>query len=538
MKKPLRAAFAPTREIYACTASLINDSVAQDGAAWVRHTLATGPELDIATGSWTDPVVLPFLRGVKRSFADCLAADETPTAKEMLAERIVDHLRLGHDVLVDDDGFDRPLMPGALARLAYYGVSYGALMAKPYAQDALIDLGRLSPPGDAIHYVAYGLALMTDAHPHFAMPNDFSTRDVCLVVPAALALGLEHLPGIVPSAAAAAPLDVEEENPDCEGVVRWRQTTPPRPRPRAEPVAKATEPAPVIPGAVIFPAEMIERHKPDHRRDIKAALGPALGAHLRHVPVPRDWAAWMRERHEGFPWAGEAIEAFRELQGNREHFGGAVLGLVGTTGCGKSTLAAELVTSSGLHLVRYNADAASENSFLGTPARWVSGHLGIPEDALAKAMATSAGVLVDELEKASGSRNSNGGRLHDGLHGVWEDSTARAWHSQFLLHPIDVSRLVYVCTLNDDTLPATLRDRMRLVRVPEPGPEHLGVLAPRLARAVCRDTGQDERFGELDGDELSALADAWRGGSIRRLRRLVEICLRSRESGPAAMPRH
>ncbi len=117
MKKPHRAAFAPTRELYACTAPLINDSVAQDGAAWVRHTLATGPELDIATGSWTDPVVLPFLRGVKRSFADCLAADETPTAKEMLAERIVDHLRLGHDVLVDDDGFDRPLMPGALARL-------------------------------------------------------------------------------------------------------------------------------------------------------------------------------------------------------------------------------------------------------------------------------------------------------------------------------------------------------------------------------------------------------------------------------------
>ncbi|TGD99748.1 AAA family ATPase [Methylobacterium nonmethylotrophicum] len=539
MKKPLRAAFAPTRELYACTASLIADSVAQDGAAWVRHTLATGPELDIATRSWTDPVVLPFLRGVERSFADCRNAGETPAAKEMLSERIVDYLRLGHDVLVDDDGFDRPLMPGALARLAYYGVSYGALMAKPYAQDALIDMARLSPPGDAIHYVAYGLALMTDAHPHFAMPNDFSTRDVCLVVPAALALGLEHLPGTTPAAAAAAPLD-EEERLDIEedraGIVRWRQAPPPRPRPKAEPVGEVAEPA--GPGAVIFPETIVERHKPDLRRDIKAALGLALGAHLRHVPVPRDWSAWTRERLEAFPWMGEAIEAFRELQGNREHFGGGVLGLVGTTGCGKSALAAELITSSGLHLVRYNADAASENSFLGTPARWVSAHLGIPEKALADAMATSAGILADELEKASGSRNSNGGRLHDGLHGVWEAETARAWHSQFLLHPVDVSGLVYVCTMNEDTLPASLRDRMKIVRVPEPGPEHLGVLAPRLARAVCRETGQDERFGELDGDEISALADAWRGGSIRRLRRLVETVLRAREGGPAAMPRH
>ncbi len=78
---------------------------------------------------------------------------------------------------------------------------------------------------------------------------------------------------------------------------------------------------------------------------------------------------------------------------------------------------------------------------------------------------------------------------------------------------------------------------MRIVHVPEPGPEHLGVLAPGWPGGLPGDR-QDERFGDLDGDELAALADAWRGGSIRRLRRLVEICLRSRESGPAAMPRH
>lgn len=344
---------------------------------------------------------------------------------------------------------------------------------------------------------------------------------------------LEHETGRASERPTERSTHAEEMDDDRAGIVRL---TPSAQKP--VPIKPASAVEPQVPGAVIFPTSMIERHKPDLRRDIKAALGPALGAHLRHVPVPRDWAAWMRERQEGFPWAEESIEAFRELQGNREHFGGAVLGLVGKTGCGKSALAAELITSSGLHLVRYNADAASENSFLGTPARWNSSHLGVPDKSLADAMATSAGVMVDELEKSSGSRNSNGGRLHDGLHGVWEDTTARAWHSQFLLHSVDVSRLVYVCTMNDATLPASLLDRMKIVRVPEPGPEHLGVLAPRLARAVCRELGQDERFGDLDGDELSALADAWRGGSIRRLRRLVEICLRSRESGPAAMPRH
>jgi hypothetical protein len=538
MKKPHRAAFAPTRELYACTAPLINDSVAQDGAAWVRHTLATGPELDIATGSWTDPVVLPFLRGVKRSFADCLAANETPTAKEMLAERIVDHLRLGHDVLVDDDGFDRPLMPGALARLAYYGVSYGALMAKPYAQDALIDLARLSPPGDAIHYVAYGLALMTDAHPHFAMPNDFSTRDVCLVVPAALALGLEHLPGIVPSAAAAAPLDVEEENPDCEGVVRWRQTTPPRPRPRAEPVAKAAEP--VGPGVVIFPASVLDAHATaEGKRDVKAALGAALDKPLTVTPVPADWNAWEAARLATSPWAGDAFRAIREGQAGRTHVGRDVVCFVGPAGAGKSTLGRDVAESLGVPFARYQADSSAENSFSGTNARWTTKHLSFVEQAMARHRHAGPVVMVEELCKASGTRRSNGGTLHDCLHGMWEPETARAWHSVFLLHPVSLEHVPFIATANSlDGLPSSLLDRMRIVRVPEPGPEHLGVLAPRLARAVCRETGQDERFGDLDGDELSALADAWRGGSIRRLRRLVEICLRSRESGPAAMPRH
>lgn len=538
MKKPPRAAFAPTRELYACTTSLINDSVAQDGAAWVRHTLATGPELDIAVGSWTDPVVLPFLRGVERSFADCLAAGETPAAKEMLSERIVDHLRLGHDVLVDDDGFDRPLMPGALSRLSYYGVSYRALMAKPYAQDALIDLARLSPAGDAIHYVAYGLTLMTDAHPLFVVPNDFPTRDVCLVVPAALALGLEHLPGIVP-AAAAAPLDVEEENPDCEGVVRWRQTPPPpRPRPKAEPVAKAAEPA--GPGVVIFPASVLNAHATaEGKRDVKAALGAALDKPLTRTPVPEDWNAWEAGRLAISPWAGDAFRAIREGQAGRTHVGRDVVCFVGPAGAGKSTLVREAAESLGVPFARFGADGAAENSFAGTNARYTTKHLGFVEAAMARHRHAGPMILVEELEKAAGTRHSNGGRLHDCLHGMWEPETCGDWHSVFLLHPVSLAHVPFVCTANSlEGLPSSLIDRMKIVRVPEPGPEHLGVLAPRLARAVCRETGQDERFGDLDGDELSALADAWRGGSIRRLRRLVEICLRSRESGPAAMPRH
>ncbi|MET7242347.1 AAA family ATPase, partial [Methylobacterium sp. EM32] len=347
---------------------------------------------------------------------------------------------------------------------------------------------------------------------------------------------------IVPAAkTAVAPLD-EEERLDLEedraGIVRWRQGPPPRPRPKTEPVAKAAEP--VGPGVVIFPASVLDAHATaEGKRDVKTALGAALDKPLALTPVPADWNAWEAARLATSPWAGDAFRAIREGQAGRTHVGRDVVCFVGPAGAGKSTLGRDVAESLGVPFARYQADSSAENSFSGTNARWTTKHLSFVEQAMARHRHASPMVMVEELCKASGTRRSNGGTLHDCLHGMWEPETARAWHSVFLLHPVSLEHVPFIATANSlDGLPSSLLDRMRIVRVPEPGPEHLGVLAPRLARAVCRDTGQDERFGELDGDELSALADAWRGGSIRRLRRLVEVCLRSRESGPAAMPRH
>lgn len=106
-------------------------------------------------------------------------------------------------------------------------------------------------------------------------------------------------------------------------------------------------------------------------------------------------------------------------------------------------------------------------------------------------------------------------------------------------HPIDAGHIVHVVTVNAlDGLPASLLDRMRIVRVGDPAPEHLSVLAPQVSAEICREFGQDERFGALDGDEMAALAGAWPGGSIRKLQRLVAGLLQAREVGPAALPRH
>jgi hypothetical protein len=54
-------------------------------------------------------------------------------------------------------------------------------------------------------------------------------------------------------------------------------------------------------------------------------------------------------------------------------------------------------------------------------------------------------------------------------------------------------------------------------------------LAPRLLKAVVTGRGLDERWGTpLDAEEFAALGKFWRGGSIRRLRRLIEGVLDAR----------
>lgn len=544
MKKPPRAAFAPTRELYACTASLINDSVAQDGAAWSRHMRATGPEIDYAVDMATDRVVDEVLAGIETSFRDCVAAGDTPAARKRLAERLVGHIHLAEQMLADEDGFDRPCLREVLGRLAFYALALGRREARQYAHDHAIELARMSSPGDAAHYVAHGLSLLTPQHPCF-LASELSQRGLCLAMSHALALGLEHLPATGPAeTTAAAPLD-EEERLDLEedrtGIVRWRQAPPPRPRPRAEPFATTTpETEPQGPGVVVFPANVAEAvGKGDNRREVERFLGKALGARLPLVPVPENWDYWENAVNIESPWLAPLTRAVRLSQGNRTHWGHAVICAVGPPGSGKTYHARRIAQVSKLPFARVNCEATSDNAMGGSSIRWQTGHPSFVESLLAGEGKASGMALLDEIEKSAGGRRSNGGDPLDLLHGWFEVETARAWRSTYLLSNVDLSHVVFLLTANSlDGLPSSLVDRMNVVKVNEPGPEHLHHLAQILAFETCRQAGQDIGFGWLENIELAALADAWRGGSIRRLRRLVEMVLRARESGPAAMPRH
>jgi hypothetical protein len=81
-----------------------------------------------------------------------------------------------------------------------------------------------------------------------------------------------------------------------------------------------------------------------------------------------------------------------------------------------------------------------------------------------------------------------------------------------------------------DSVPAVLRDRCRILRFPEPGQEHLPFLAGRILEKLYLEQGYDPRWATpLEGFEIEALVRAWTGGSIRKLERLVETLVETRE---------
>lgn len=332
---------------------------------------------------------------------------------------------------------------------------------------------------------------------------------------------------IVEARASASELEAEEPAPKRASLAGFRK-------------AVAVEPLLPAGSVVVFPAlSKASAGKPDNQRDIKAAIGDALGAALPGVPVPDDWDAWEAAAVARWPHMPGVPRAIREAQAGRTHWGSMRLCLVGPAGIGKTAIGRFIAEHSGLPFSRYNADNSTDNSYGGTSIRWNSGHLGTVAAMLAEHMRATGMAQVDEIEKASGHRGTNGGRLHDVLHGLWDDETSSRWACPFSAMTLDLSHVAYLATANSlDGIPMSLRDRIRVVEVSAPGPEHLAALVPQVAAQACREQGLDPAWGVLDGVEWQALREAWgQGGSIRRLQHLVSTILRARDADPST-PRH
>lgn len=263
-------------------------------------------------------------------------------------------------------------------------------------------------------------------------------------------------------------------------------------------------------------------------KDILAPLKSVINVALPLVEVPplhkvRD--ALLFE----FPHAGDVIDfALTDLVGHATVRLRPLL-LVGDPGGGKSRFARRLGELLGVGVWREDASRADGAVFAGTDRRWYSAEPCHPLLAVAAGKIANPLVLLDEIEK-SGTR-SDYGRLWDCLLGFWELETSSRYPDPALQTNLDLSQVSYVCTANSlDPLPSPLRDRMRVATFPKPRPDDLDALLPAVIADLAHERGLDQNWvPPLDGEEHALAARYWRGGSVRRLRRIVETLLRERD---------
>ena len=233
-----------------------------------------------------------------------------------------------------------------------------------------------------------------------------------------------------------------------------------------------------------------------------------------------------------FPYAIDLIDfALADLVGRTTVHLRPLL-LVGDPGGGKSRFARRL----GELLLGVNktwrTDASRSDGavFGGTDRRWYSAEPCHAFLAIAQGKIANPLVLVDELEKAP--TCSDYGRLWDCLLGFLEPETNARYPDPALQTNLDLSQVSYVATANSlDPLPSPIRDRFRVVTFPKPASDDLDALLPAVLADLAKERGLDQTWvPPLDGLERRAVAQHWRGGSVRRLRRIVEAILRERDT--------
>jgi hypothetical protein len=206
--------------------------------------------------------------------------------------------------------------------------------------------------------------------------------------------------------------------------------------------------------------------------------------------------------------------------------------LVGAPGGGKSRLARRMAESLGVGLHRFDGSGSGDNAFGGTPRRWSTGEHCTPLEAVRRFAIANPWMLIDEADKAA--TGGHNGSLVNALLPMMDGETAKNFPDPYVQSDIDLSHVSYVLTANDDTLlPAPLRDRLRIVRLPEPTIEHLPALARGIVADIAKERGGDARWWPaLEDGELAIAEELWPGGSVRRLRVIVERILAYREQKP------
>jgi len=284
-----------------------------------------------------------------------------------------------------------------------------------------------------------------------------------------------------------------------------------------------------VPKGHVLVVTAIQETGSDRGRSIARGYEHIIGKPLPLVAVP-DLAAVRERLAFEFPYALAMIDRLLADLIGREQATFRPTLLIGPPGAGKSRLVARIAQHLGLGLWRVDATRDAGASLGGLDRRWATSEPAHPIMAVARSGTANPLMQIDELEKAA--TRADHGRLWDALLPMLEPETARTYQDPCFQTEVDISRVSWLATANEvGNLPGPLLDRLRVLEMAAPSQADLEALLGPVLAGIAANRGLDPAFeAPLDGEAVALLRRSWRGGSVRRLTRLVEAFVTARET--------
>lgn len=277
-------------------------------------------------------------------------------------------------------------------------------------------------------------------------------------------------------------------------------------------------------GLVVMPKAKSTKLRDAHKEyeDLVDACLPLIVAH----DLQRVRKVLLNE----YPHAVSAVDlVLRDLREAQPVHWRPIL-LSGPVGTGKTRLVRRISDLFGLSVYRIDGSSSADSiGFGGTPKGWSNTLPSAPFRAISQARIANPILLVDEADKAGTSQHN--GRLANAILPFLERETSCRYRDASLDSELDLSWVNHIATANAvEDLPAPLKDRYRIIKVPSPRLVDLPVLAANVAREMASESGEEGFAQALAADELEVIARAWSraGFSMRKLQAIVSATLETR----------
>lgn len=266
----------------------------------------------------------------------------------------------------------------------------------------------------------------------------------------------------------------------------------------------------------------------EHHRDAIDQLARE-GGQIRGPMTEHAVDVWASEVHTLMPWLGELTTLLmkhmrKQVRAGKVGLSMPPLLLVGDPGNGKSWYAEMIGRIAGVPVREIDVGGGSAGFRIsGLEKGWSGSNPGIPVEMMLAHRVANPVIVVNEICKTGDRVKSTSGSvssLTTSLLQVLEPETASRFECPSFRIRFDLSRINWILTANDiDTVPAPLRDRCMVFRMPRVTPDVAGLMFDTLSRAARTEIDPD-LFAIAKTRVIAAATQ--RHVSLRQIRRVLE----------------